>query len=55
MFSKKCCHILNIQFELFLILVTNACLSQDYCFILSLPLHSNIHSDDQSWSVILLS
>lgn len=33
MFSKECCHILNIQFELFLVLVTNACPSQDYHFV----------------------
>ena len=28
MFSKECCHVLNIQFELFLVLVINVYQSQ---------------------------
>lgn len=39
MFSKECCHILSIQFELFHVLVINACQSQDDCSVsfLSFP------------------
>ena len=44
MFLKECCHILNIQTELFLILVTIACLSQDYCFVSFYPFPSTVIS-----------
>lgn len=37
MFSKECCHILNIQFELFHVLVINACQSQDDCSVSFYP------------------
>lgn len=33
MFSKECHHIVITQFEIFLVLVTNTCLSPDYCFV----------------------